>query len=62
MPPCDPNTYISATPANLNIDLRVFRVLFDELPPRVDIFAHQRLEDHVCVDGILERHPEDGAR
>src|SRR5688500_3162577 len=42
--------------------LHVLRILLDELPARLDVVAHQRREDLVGFDRVLERHLEDRAR
>ena len=47
---------------DLNVDIpRVQRVGLDELPARLDLVAHQRGEDLVGADGVLDLHAQHAA-
>src|SRR5438094_1440557 len=45
----------SFDPRSLRVDERVLRVLLDELPPGLDVLAHQDGEHPVRLGGVLQR-------
>ena len=43
--------------AKLDIQiLHIQRIVFDELPPRLNVFAHERGENRLALGNVLELH------
>src|SRR5690606_18882624 len=67
IPNVDPGGYSAAArwagAARSDVEVpHVLRVLLDEAPTRLDFVAHERLEDLVGQDGVVERHLHDRPR
>ncbi len=45
----------------LDVDTRIQRIGFNEFPTRFDIFAHQRGEDFVGSDGVIDLYAQQTA-